>query len=78
MTSFCYSVKHATPSYSKSLKTPQRSILRQAATSAKKRRVAFAEEDDDGTDSDSSTSQLMEIEVKRFLQWFTHCKYFVA
>ncbi|XP_033104779.1 synaptonemal complex protein 1-like [Anneissia japonica] len=38
-------------------------ILKPGLGSAKKKRVIFAESDDDGSCSDSSTSQLMEIEI---------------
>ena len=46
------------------LKTPQRSILKQTNSVSKRRKVMFAQEQDDGHLSDeSSSSELMEVEV---------------
>ena len=48
-------------------KSAQRSILKNVSSTSKRRKVAFAKHDDSGihqaSDSDSSSSELMEIDV---------------
>ncbi|KAL5009725.1 hypothetical protein ScPMuIL_012030 [Solemya velum] len=56
--------KPETPVMQSEMKTPQRSILKSAmlGSASKKRRVVFAQEKED-VDSDSSSSELMELEI---------------